>query len=434
MQIKKNTKFYLSLLLLMVGFQGVKAQNTDALGTFTPYSLFGIGEIERQGTAFNRGMGGIGVGIRDNRFINYLNPASITARDTLSFLLDFGVDQKNFVNKDKNVRSAYNTFNMHNLVFTAPIYKKSAFMVGICPVSDIGYKFEAMETDSKIVEQYGDIKYQKYGTGSVNKLFLAGAMNINKNLSVGAELIYYFGSLNRHSNVVFSTDVAAKSLLTGWDYSVNAFSTRLGLQYFKPFADNKYQFTAGATYSLKTRLHGDYTRYAFANDASIGNDTISFNTSNHKIVIPGEFAIGFSFKKPYKWTVGFDYQRQGWNNSDFGLTPGVSFKPVASSSYKLGFEYIPNIYDVRYYYKRITYRAGVYYERSYIKIGDKRINAAGITLGCSLPIFRLYNAVNIAVDMGQRGSLRNNLVRERYVQFIVNISLHDIWFIKQRYE
>src|SRR5574344_829495 len=63
----------------MVVFQGVKAQNTDAIGTFTPYSLFGIGEIERQGTAFNRAMGGIGVGIRDNRFINYLNPASITA-------------------------------------------------------------------------------------------------------------------------------------------------------------------------------------------------------------------------------------------------------------------------------------------------------------------------------------------------------------------
>ena len=102
MQIKKNTKFYLLLVLLMVVFQGVKAQNTDALGTFTPYSLFGIGEIERQGTAFNRAMGGIGVGIRDNRFINYLNPASITARDTLSFMLDIGVDSKNFYNKDKN--------------------------------------------------------------------------------------------------------------------------------------------------------------------------------------------------------------------------------------------------------------------------------------------------------------------------------------------
>src|SRR5574344_376687 len=295
---------------------------------------------------------------------------------------------------------------MHNMVFTAPIYKKSALIVGICPVSDIGYKFQETETDSKLLEQYGDIKYQKYGTGSVNKLFVGAAMNINKNISVGAELIYYFGNLNRRSNAIFSTDAASKDILTGWDFSVNAFSTRWGIQYYKPFA----------------------------NDENQGNDTISFKTYNHKITIPGEFAIGFSFKKPYKWTVGFDYQRQGWNNSTFDLSPGVDFKPVASSAYKLGFEYIPNIYDVRYYLKRVTYRAGLYYEQSYIKIGNKRINAAGITLGCSLPIFRLYNAVNIAVDLGQRGSIKDNLVRERYVQFIVNISLHDIWFIKQRYE
>jgi len=42
--------------------------------------------------------------------------------------------------------------------------------------------------------------------------------------------------------------------------------------------------------------------------------------------------------------------------------------------------------------------------------------------------------VNIAVDFGQRGSTKNNLVRERYVQLLLNISLHDIWFVKHRYQ
>src|SRR5574344_2222567 len=205
------------IISIFLGTLRLSAQTTDALGTYSPYSMFGIGEIEKGGTAFNYSMGGIGIGIRDNRFINYLNPASITARDTLSFMLDIGVDSKNFYNKDKNVKSAYNTFNMHNMVFTAPIYKKSALIVGICPVSDIGYKFQETETDSKLLEQYGDIKYQKYGTGSVNKLFVGAAMNINKNISVGAELIYYLGNLNRRSNAIFSTDAASKDILTGWD-------------------------------------------------------------------------------------------------------------------------------------------------------------------------------------------------------------------------
>ena len=73
----------------------LNAQTTDALGTYSPYSMFGIGEIVKEGTAFNLSMGGIGIGVRDNRFINYVNPAAITERDTLSFMLDFGMYQKN---------------------------------------------------------------------------------------------------------------------------------------------------------------------------------------------------------------------------------------------------------------------------------------------------------------------------------------------------
>ena len=72
----KGILFILAVFAASVRLSG---QTTDALGTYTPYSLFGIGDIARQGTAFNRGMGGIGIGVRDNRFINYLNPASITA-------------------------------------------------------------------------------------------------------------------------------------------------------------------------------------------------------------------------------------------------------------------------------------------------------------------------------------------------------------------
>ena len=69
-----------SIVAMLCMVFGVRsgAQTTDGLGTYTPYSLFGLGDIEKMGTAVNKGMGGIGVGVRDNRVINYLNPASIT--------------------------------------------------------------------------------------------------------------------------------------------------------------------------------------------------------------------------------------------------------------------------------------------------------------------------------------------------------------------
>ena len=171
------TKFIIIALLSLASVFSAKAQTTDALGTYTPYSLFGVGELEKSGTAFNKGMGGLGIGVRDNRYINYNNPAAITERDTLSFMLDFGMDQKNFYNTDSKTNSAFNTANMHNIVFTAPIYKKSALIVGVTPYSNVGYKFRTLETDKELISKYGNIEYQKYGTGSINQLFVGGATN-----------------------------------------------------------------------------------------------------------------------------------------------------------------------------------------------------------------------------------------------------------------
>ena len=58
----------------------------------------------------------------------------------------------------------------------------------------------------------------------------------------------------------------------------------------------------------------------------------------------------------------------------------------------------------------------------------------GFTIGASFPIYRLNNSINVAVDFGQRGSKTGNLVRENYINFIVSLSLHDIWFVKPKFQ
>lgn len=424
-------KFTIVLLFFAVMGFTASAQQTDALGTYTPYSLFGIGEIEKQGTSLNRGMGGIGIGVRDNRYINYLNPAAITARDTLAFMLDFGVSQKNFYSTDGKVESAFNTANMQNVMFTAPIKNKSAFIVGITPYSNIGYKFRENETNHEIITKYGDIAYEKYGTGSINQFFIGAATNIGDHFSVGAEMVYYFGTLTKNSNVEFVTDATLRDIKTGWDYSVGAVSGRAGVQYFNTF--NDIEFTAGATYRFSSNLDGDYTRFATAVAGST-IDTIKMESvPGYKVEVPSEFGLGFSFRKPDKWMAGFDYVGQNWKGSHFGDTSEDMFEAVNSSSFKVGFEFIPNRYDIRYYLKRVTYRFGAYYDKTYLNLGGNQVNAAGFSVGMSMPIYRWYNAITWSVDFGQRGALDNNMVRERYIQFNFNLNLHDMWFIKRKY-
>lgn len=413
----------------------LNAQTTDALGTYSPYSMLGIGDVVKQGNGYNYGMGAIGVGVRDNRYINYTNPAAITARDTLSFMLDFGITQKNYYISDAQSKSAYNVFNMSNFAFTAPIYRKSAFIIGISPFSNTGYKYETKEEDDKIVAQLGDVRYQKYGTGSINQLFIGVSTVVAKYFSVGAEAIYYFGTVDRHSDVIYNTVSSYHSIYSGWEYNIGSFSGKFGLQYHQPFKNNS-QLTIGATYRIGNELKGDYIRYAYTKtDPSVTTkDTVLYNNvSNAALKIAPEFAVGVSYRHKDKLLIGFDYVRQDWTKSVFNAST-YRFTPKVAESYRLGFEIVPNRYDIRYYSKRMAYRGGIYYDKSYIGFNDNQVLSFGLTFGTSLPIYRWYNAVTIAVDMGQRGTQKNQLIRERYINFMVNINLHDIWFVKYRYD
>lgn len=433
MQNRNRKKFVAIVATLFLTGSLAFGQNTDALGTFTPYSVFGVGDLNRTGTAFNKAMGGIGVGLRDNRLINFINPAALTERDTLAFMLDFGLDQKNIYSKSNGASSAYNVFNMHHMVMTFPLYKKSAFAIGVVPFSSVGYKFEEKEKDPVIIDEVGDISYQRYGTGGVNKSFLSASFMFGKNLSLGAEGIYYFGTIDRKSDVIFNTNTSYRFINTGMDYVVSSFSGKFGAQYKKEL-NKEYSVTAGATWLIGSKLSGDLTRYAYATSISGNRDTILHQVADGtSMEIPSEFAVGFSVRKRDKWLIGADYTRQDWSGVKFGATTGISFQPAVTNSFKAGFEYIPNRYDIRYYSKRVTYRGGLYYENTYMKVAGKQIDAMGITLGATLPVLRFYNGLGLSVDMGQRGSLQNNLVRERYIMFNISISLYDIWFVKYRY-
>lgn len=418
-------------LILFCPLCWLHGQTIDALGSYSPYSMFGVGRIAAEGTAYNHSMGGIGVGMRDNRVINLLNPAAITARDTLAFMFDFGVNEKNSYFNDASTKSAYNVFNMQNVAFTFPIYKTSAFMVGIAPFSDIGYKFLSTETSTDVEADMGDVKYQQYGTGSIYQLFLGASVMFFDRISIGAQGIYYFGYMNKHNDVLFNSSAAYNTIYTGWDYKIHAFSGKFGLQYIQPFKKNNSQLVIGGTYLLGTSMSGDITRYAYSSVDTVFN----INTPSSSLRIADEFAVGMSYRINNKWALGVDYIQQNWRGDMFpDAATWSNFEAVPSRQYRAGFEIVPNMYDIRYYMKRVTYRAGAYYEQSYVKVNGHQVNAFGITFGASFPIFRWYNAVSVAVDIGQRGSLKYNQVRERYVNFIVNINLHDIWFVKYRYD
>ena len=430
------------ILLLSVFFiMGVCAYAQDGTyGAYSPYSIYGIGDISREGTAFNKSMGGVGVATRNRRFINYLNPAAVTARDSLSFMADFGLIQNNKVFSQGNIKSAHNTFNIYDFVMSFPIYRSSSFMVGITPFSDVGYDFSSIEKDPEIIGNTGNISYDSYGTGSVYQLFAGAGVTLWKRLSLGAEFIYYFGNIDKVTNMDYSNS-SYRSVNSGSDLMVRATTGKFGLQYEQKIAGDVYM-TLGATYRLGAGMKGEVTNYRYANQSSV-SDTLRYSSTPLKdagVRFADELGVGISVRGGEKWMAEFDYLRSDWTKSSFDSTPGFAvegdskFSSTVSQSFRAGFEIVPNRNDIRYYFKKCTYRAGAYFDQSYYKLDGNNVNTMGITLGMTLPVFRLYNGLTLGVDFGQKSSTRNNMIRERYAMFVVGFNIHDLWFRKVQYQ
>ena len=53
--------------------------------------------------------------------------------------------------------------------------------------------------------------------------------------------------------------------------------------------------------------------------------------------------------------------------------------------------------------------------------------------GSYLPPRRLTNA-DLVAELGQRGTISNSLVRERFVNLNLGFTLNDKWFIKPKFD
>lgn len=445
--MNKIGKIFTSILVALLP---VCAYAQDgAHNAYSPYSVYGLGDILPGGNSYTRTMGGVGVATRNHRYINFMNPAAITARDTLSFMADFTLLENNKVYRQNSpygkLKSANNTFNISDIVFSFPIYRSSAFMIGIAPFSEVGYDFSSIERDPSIIGNTNNITYKSYGEGGVYQMFIGAGATFWKRLSIGAELIYYFGTTDKITNTVF-TDGTYRTMNAGYETAVRSIGGKFGIQYEQRLKNN-VSLTIGATYRPKTKLRGQFDDYCYAVTSELA-DTLrgrageQVNLRDTGLSIGDELGVGVSLKAGDNWSVEFNYLRSDWRSSKFDGFKGFGvnnasgrlFTSSVSNSFRAGFEYVPNRNDIRYYYRRMSYRGGVYYGNEYYKVGGNRVDCFGITLGITLPVYKWYNGLSIGVDFGQRGNLRSgNMIRERYATIVVGFNLHDIWFQKPQY-
>jgi hypothetical protein len=426
----------LSALLAACAALSALGQTT---GTYTPYSIYGVGDLSQPGSAYSKTMGGTGVALRNNRYLNLINPAAVTARDSLAFMADFSLYNDNKLFQQEGIRSASNTVNINDLAMSFPIWRKSAMMVGIMPFSDTGFGYSFNYTDPQLIGQTGNISYSATGTGSLYKAFAAAGVTLFKRLSLGVQWNYYFGKIDKVYATVFE-DASYNGILNGTTGNLTGNGFKFGVQYEQPVG-TKHALTVGATYSLPVKLTGTMESYRYSSGSAV-SDTLSYKVDyigqDSKVQLPSEIAVGISFQERGRWVATFDYSRSDWTGSGLdnarGFTASKLFSATTAQTFRAGFEIVPNRNDIRYYFNHVAYRVGAYHKKEYFLLDGKQVASTGITLGVTLPIVNNYNGFTIGVDLGQRGSLSGEMIRERYVNISVGFNLYDIWFRKPQYE
>jgi len=423
---------HITKLLAILAFVTISGQISAQNRISSPYSRFGIGDLLSNNGVFNMAMGGISYGVYSPYFVNNSNPASYVAFDSLSFIFDVGAFAKLSTLSNQNISQKANFASLGNLKFGFPVTKwwKSSF--GLQPYSMTGYSM----LDSQVDANQGNVNFLYEGDGGISQFYFGNSYSLTRNLSVGFNLSYLFGTLNKSSRSEFPDSLLKLNYNVLNSAKVHDVYLDYGLFFHKQLASG-LQYNAGLVFSTNSNISATenrlgYTYFIGSTGVELIRDTV-LNEPEVKgnILLPANAGFGFSLGKTDKWMAGADIQWQQWEKFKYF---GVSDSLKNSLRISVGGSYTPSITTVSGYWQRITYRAGLKYSSSYLELRGKNIDEFGISLGVGLPLPRTRSTINLAAEFGTRGTTSNNLIKDNYVKFTLGLSIFERWFIIRKYD
>jgi hypothetical protein len=417
----------------------VVAASTAALaqgGTKSPYSQFGLGVLSDESQGMSRGMNGTGIALRRGSEINTLNPASYSGVDSLTMLFDAGVALQKTSFKEKSVRQNVSMGNFEYVVGSFRLLSNVGLAFGLLPVTGIGYSYTTStyldNTNGSIVESYT-------GSGGLHQAFLGVGVNLLKPLSVGVNVGYLWGDINR--SVISSSTTYINSLKKEFSASVKSYKLDVGVQWEQPVGKTD-KLTVGATVGIGHNL-GTNPELTIVNTNSVSarSDTTSYSIDN-AFHLPMSYGVGLSYFHNYRLTVAADAQLQKWGELDFPYfnSSQSKFEQVSGllkDRLRLsgGVDWLPNPLG-RHYLSHVHYRMGVGYSTPYYYIeGKDGPKEFSVSAGIGMPIANMYNNRSILNISGQwvRTSAPG-MITENTFRINIGLTFNERWFAKWKVE
>ncbi len=404
--------FYFFCAVLLAACINVGAQNS----TSSPYSIFGIGEIETRDFGRTTGMGNVGIGMKSVNFLNRSNPAGLSGIDTLTFILDFTGALKLATYSTKTEREHVTDFNFKNLSVGFRVAKRWTTSVGLSPYSSVGYDVVAPQAIEGTSEFF-NVRYT--GDGGINQFYWGNAIELFRGFSLGVSAGYYFGSINANED--------ASALYIQRTSSVNKVHFDFGLQYSRLIGHSI--LTVGGIYGYQDKIKLNHHE-----TVSSGSSVLKDQGDGYTYAyIPTTYGFGFSlsrYKNRSEWVIAADYKYQNWG-VDHSLQSGISY--TNSHLYSVGIQVTPKPAMATNYLQIMRYQIGGSYNQSYLKVNGHQVDDYSLSVGVGLP-FRNRSYINIAANFGHSASGGRGGIVENYTLISVNLSLIELWFAKRKYD
>jgi hypothetical protein len=432
LQIKMYKRInYIAAIIVLVCGLSVQAQVT----TSSPYSRYGLGNIKGSLLPQFRAMGGISTAVsKVTGFnnINMQNPASYAGISLTTIDIGMSASVTNLTRNNLSESSFNSTFS--HLAFAAPVTRRSALSFGILPYSDLGYNYRnTVKVDTTTLNQLYE------GEGGLSKAYLGYGYRFGDHLRIGGNLEYIFGNLQTSRATEFNS-VGSYNAKLQTKNSVAGLSYSYGIQYDftlgkKTIVTLGYSgSTSGKVNSTLTSYATLYTRDQDGNESTAADTLNTVNNGKSNLTLPLTHNFGIAIQQNDKWLIGADFRMGKWSKTSINdVNQGLQDSWGAS----LGGQWTPDAFSYNSYMKRIDYRIGFNYDKTYIKIGNQDIKQMGASLGFGFPLptangGTAFYKINFTTELGQRGTLNNNLVKEQYINFHLGFTLNDTWFRKYR--
>jgi len=450
------------IVVILVSFVGLFSNSLNAQkGTSSPYSVFGLGELNNGQYAYFMSQGNALTANTDSTIVNQNNPASYSYISRYRPLFQIGLNGKfSSFSESGQSSTTKNQFGFNQFQLGLPIAKRWGGAIGLTPFSSTGYNIvnqniEDGDTISQLISE---------GAGTISKFHIGTSYKYKfknrSSISIGANVNYIFGATNKIESFEYSkfNDFALHSRVEH-KTRINSFAYDLGVIYEKYLAYSS--FSIGAKYSPAVNLTAYQDILAFAYSISYYNnysypgsivDTADFITNNKGVIkIPESYSIGGEYRingknKGYLLKFSADIKHQNWSDyvEEFGTSKIENIlKDRTSTSF--GLQYSPHVgrnanNNITSYVGKIHYRIGFNYTLTELFINNKQLNDYGMSFGLGLPITtgNSNTNINLGVKYGSLGTTDFGLIKEKYlgvyVGFTISPGIYDRWFLKRKYD